>query len=67
MRAAAAPVDLSGASEAVPFNEFAAEVATGVCLLRAVHHELARHEPEREHHYSAIDPEGLARCLGIRP
>jgi transposase len=61
--AACASLALYAGHDAVAFAELAAEVTSEVRLLRAVHAELARHEPEREARYRAVDPEGLARSL----
>ena len=48
---------------AVDFAGLAAEVATGVRLLRATQAELAVHAAERGARYQAVDPDGLARSL----
>lgn len=61
--AAEASLELYGGHPAVAFADLAAEVATEVRLLRAVEAELARHTPEREARYLAVDPDELARSL----
>jgi transposase len=61
--AARASLDLYAGHPAVDFTGLAAEVATEIGLLRAVQAELTAHAAERETHYRAVDPAGLARSL----
>jgi transposase len=61
--AAQASLELYGNHPAVAFADLAAEVATEVRLLRAIHSELAGHAHERETAYRWVDPTGLARSL----
>ncbi len=63
IEAADASLALYAGHPAVAFADLAAEVATEVRLLRAVHAELAGHAAERETRYSQVDPAGLARSL----
>jgi hypothetical protein len=60
---AAAALDLYGDHPAVPSGELAAEVATGVRLLKAIQAELAAHAAAREQHYLQAGPAQLARSL----
>jgi transposase len=61
--AAEASVELYAGHPAVAFADVAAEIATEVRLLRAVHTELVAHAAERERAYRWVDPAGLARSL----
>jgi transposase len=61
--AAEASIELYAGHRAVAYIDLAAEVATEVRLLRAVHTELAAHATQREHAYQCVDPTGLARSL----
>ncbi len=61
--AAAAAAELYGDHPAVPYDGLAAEVATGIRLLRAIEAELASHAAAREQHYRQADPGQLARSL----
>jgi transposase len=61
--AAAAAAELYGDHPAVPYGELAAEVATGIRLLRAIQDELAVHAAAREKHYRRVGPGQLARSL----
>jgi transposase len=63
VEAAQASLALYGDSPAVAFNDLAAEVATEVRIIKMLRSELARHEPERERRYTAVDPDQLARSL----
>jgi hypothetical protein len=47
----------------VPFTELAAEVATEVRLVRAIHAELAVHAAARGPRYRWADPGQMARSL----
>jgi Transposase IS116/IS110/IS902 family len=58
-----AALELYGGHPGVAFSDLAAEVATEVRLLRAVHSELALHAAVREEAYGAVDPDALARSL----
>jgi transposase len=61
--AARAALELYEGHPAVAFSDLAAEVASEVRLLRAVHDELATHAAVREEAYSVVDPDALARSL----
>jgi transposase len=63
LEAAQASLALYDGHPAVDFAGLAAEVATGVRLLRATQAELAVHAAERGARYQAVDPDGLARSL----
>ena len=63
LEAAQASLALYDGHPAVNFAGLAAEVATGVRLLRATQAELAVHAAERGARYQAVDPDGLARSL----
>src|SRR6266851_4019519 len=59
LSAAVSAIELYGDHPAVPYAELAAEVATEVCLLKAIAAELAAHAREREKAYLLTDT-GLA-------
>ena len=61
--AASLSVELYAGHPAVAFADLAAEVATEVRLLRAVHAELDAHAAAREDAYRRVDPLQLARSL----
>ena len=61
--AAKAALELYEGHPAVAFADLAAEVASEVCLLRAVQDETTLHGARPATHYRAVDPEGLARSL----
>jgi transposase len=61
--AADAAIELYAGHPAVAFTDLAAEIATEVRLLRAVHTELTAHASERESCYRWVDPTQLARSL----
>lgn len=63
IRAAREAIDLYGDSDAVPFDDIAADIASQVRLLRAAQTELKAHAEAREAAYLACDPEGLARSV----
>lgn len=63
IRAAEQALALYGDSDAVAFEDIAAEIASQIRLLRACQAELAAHAEARETAYLACDPEGLARSL----
>ncbi len=60
---ATAARDVYGDHPAVTFGELAAEVATGVRLLKDVQAGLASHATAREKRYKKVDPRQLARSL----
>jgi transposase len=63
LSAAVSAIELYGDHPAVPYAELAAEVATEVCLLKAIAAELAAHAREREKAYLLTDTGQLARSL----
>lgn len=63
IRAAREAIDLYGDSDAVPFDDIAADISSQVRLLRAAQAELKAHAEAREAAYRACDPEGLARSV----
>jgi transposase len=63
LEAARASLDLYAGHPAVDFTGLAAQIATGIRLLRATCAELAAHAAQRETCYQAVDPAALARSL----
>jgi transposase len=63
LEAATEAITLYGDTDAVPFEALAGDLATEIALLDALEAARSPHERRREVHYTAVDPDALARSL----